>query len=62
VNQNAIAWFDLSGAVQHLICSDVVQHKADGFTGVQPGRHRNQFPLGETNELGVRAAYRHGRD
>src|SRR5262249_22570289 len=40
VNQHALARFDLSGAIQHLVRRDVVQHEADSLGGVQPRWHR----------------------
>src|SRR5262249_12112376 len=43
--------------MQHLVRSDVVQHKADSFGGVQPGWRRNQFTLPQADELRVGAAY-----
>src|SRR5947209_14566509 len=58
VNQHALARSDLSGAMQHLVRRDVVQHEADSLGGVQPGWHRHQFTWWQADELRVRAADR----
>src|SRR5262249_7646472 len=58
VNQRALARSDVSGTMQHLVRRDVVQHEADRLGGVQPGWHRNQFPLRQADELRVRAGDR----
>jgi hypothetical protein len=44
--------------VQHLVRRDVVQHEADGLCGAQPGRHRDQLPLRQADELRIRAGDR----
>jgi hypothetical protein len=58
VNQHALARSDLSGAMQHLVRSDVIQNEADSLCGVQPGWHRNQFTLRQADELRVSTADR----
>src|SRR5438128_2229159 len=53
VNQHALARFDLSGTLQHLVRRDVVQHETDSLGGVQPSWHRNQLPVRQADELRV---------
>lgn len=61
VHQHALALPDFSGAMEHLICGNVVQHEADSLSGVQSGRHGNQFTRRQADELGVRAGDRQRR-
>ena len=44
--------------MQHLVRRDVIQHEADSLGGVQPRRYRNEFTLGQADELRVCTAYR----
>src|SRR5205085_8587960 len=62
VNQHALTRSDLSGTMQHLVCSDVVQYEADALGSVQPTWHRNQFTLRQADKLRIRTADRHGSD
>ena len=44
--------------MHHLVRCDVIQHEADSLGGVQPRGHRNEFTLGQADELCVCTAYR----
>ena len=46
MNQHAVARSDVSGAIQHLVRSDVVQNDAVSFCGVQPRRHGTSLRCG----------------
>ena len=61
VNQHALARLDASGAMHHLVRRDVVQHQADRFAWVQAGRHRHQFLVRQTDELGVPTSHGQSR-
>ena len=54
VNQHALARSGPGGSMHHLVGRDVIQHEADGLGGVQAVRYRNQLPLRQADELGVR--------
>src|SRR5437764_8687765 len=57
MNQHALTRSDFSGAMQHLVRSDVVQDEADSLGGIQSGWHQNQFTLRQADKLRVRTAY-----
>src|SRR5262249_32999216 len=58
VNQHALARFDSSGAMQHLVRRDVVEHEADALGRIEPGWHRHELTVRQTDELRVRAVDR----
>jgi len=60
VNQHALAGFYFGGAMQHLVCRDVVQNEAHSLGGVQAGWYGDQFTMGQADEFCVRTGDRQG--
>ncbi len=58
MNQYPLPSGHVNRTMHHLVGRDVVQHQADSFSWIHPGRHRNQFAYRHANELCVRAMYR----
>src|SRR6516225_10937728 len=48
----------MSRTMQHLVRRDVIQDEAHSLGSVQPRWYRNEFTLGQTDELRVCTAYR----
>src|SRR5512138_1234028 len=62
MNERALAWLGMGNAMDHLVGRDVIQHQADGLTGIKARRNNGKFTEWQADVLGVAAMDWHGRN